>query len=297
MDTNEIISQDQGRRDEPVKLEIVDREEKATILIDSTITKEVEKKKTTSLSKEDAVIIKEEREHFSQAKSNSSVIGKSFKESIQGIIQPNVVLMPKESLTKEEKDYAETIPTDSNGNPIVPDPMSRKNQHETTVLHLKDEMKRAEYMSNFHARPHEMDRKSGAVSHIQKSQESTFIFVDLDENEGDGNECAFGECGLHERVVKAITSSTKGRGLSLKRPTMVQQNAWSQMLKGNNVGKNLFIQSETGSGKTLAYFLPILQVRTFDAVLLIFNVAFLNLQKLLLQLISQHLAIDFKTHK
>ena len=90
MDTNEIISQDQGRRDEPVKLEIVDREEKATILIDSTITKEVEKKKTTSLSKEDAVIIKEEREHFSQAKSNSSVIGKSFKESIQGIIQPNV---------------------------------------------------------------------------------------------------------------------------------------------------------------------------------------------------------------
>ena len=31
---------------------------------------------------------------------------------------------------------------------------------------------------------------------------------------------------------------------------MVQQNAWSQMLKGNNVGKNLFIQSETGSGKT-----------------------------------------------
>lgn len=286
VDRNETISHEKGAEDDPVETNVgVENKKEKAPMTDSTMTQEGEKDMKTALSKQDQPILKEEeKENLNEAKNESPVTGESWKSTIKGMIQQNVVLMPKESLTKEEKDYADTIPTDPmSGNPIIGEPMSRKNQQVTTARHLEDEMKRAEYMSNFHARPHEMDRKSGAVSQFQRSKESTHIFGNLDEDEGDENGCPFLQCGLHQRVVNAITSS-KGRGLSLNRPTVIQQNAWAQMLKGKTMRKNLFIQSETGSGKTLAYFLPILQVRTFDAIAC-FNVEFLDF-RLISSLIS-----------
>jgi len=174
---------------------------------------------------------------------------------------------------------------------------SRKNQHSETTQILKDDVKRAEYMSTFHARPHEMDRRSGATaSSIRQSRESSHLFqtVDRDDEDEDGkrtngdggngddgndltsSNCPFARCGLHPKIVRAITTS-KGCGLNLERPTMIQQNAWNEMLirggnkittnggdGGSSSRKNLFVQSETGSGKTLAYFLPILQSLALD---------------------------------
>ena len=65
---------------------------------------------------------------------------------------------------------------------------SRKNQHQTTIKSLENEQNRAQYMSNFHARPYEMDRKSGASSYIKKSTESTHIFGnDTDDDDDDNN--------------------------------------------------------------------------------------------------------------
>jgi DNA-directed RNA polymerase subunit K/omega len=159
---------------------------------------------------------------------------------------------------------------------------SRKNQQLQTEQLLKDEVKRAEYMSTYHARPFEMDRKSGAVSKIQQSRSSSHIFgndgnITDDEStsnsNGDGGSsskdgCPFTSCGLHPNIVRVITSS-KGSGLNLERPTTIQRHAWEQILikkeskKDNNKSirrRNLFVQSETGSGKTLAYLLPIVQV-------------------------------------
>ena len=238
-----------------------DKKENITPLTDEN----VEKQERITGSKQN----NSESQSINSSEGGKEVIGTPWKNTIKGIIQPNLVLMPQDSLTKEEKDYVKTVAVHpSTGNPIHSEPieaMSRKNQHETTARHLEDQGKRAEYMSNFHARPHEMDRKSGAVSHIKKSKESEHIYGDLDENEETGKGCPFLECGLHQRIANAVKSS-KGRGLSLKRPTVIQRNAWSQMLKDNKIKgerskKNLLIQSETGSGKTLAYFLPMLQVR------------------------------------
>ena len=144
--------------------------------------------------------------------------------------------------------------------------MSRKTSHEVTTHVLQDEAKRAQYLSTYHARPYEMDRKSGAVSHIQESKESTHIFGgDADDEDMPGNEseCPFNQCGLHDRIVKAIKSDK----FKLKRPTVIQRNAWNLIIEkksGINKRKNLFIQSETGSGKTLAFFIPLMQSLAFD---------------------------------
>ncbi len=146
---------------------------------------------------------------------------------------------------------------------------SRKKQHSRTEQLLKDETRRAEYMSTYHARPYEMDRKSGAVSKISESKESTHIFeMDDDDYMSDSennSQNPFAKCGLHPKIVRAITSE---KGMHLQRPTVIQRNSWDQILmrKGRNDNKkvasrNLFVQSETGSGKTLAYLLPIIQVR------------------------------------
>lgn len=140
--------------------------------------------------------------------------------------------------------------------------MSRKKSHDVTTQVLQDEEKRAQYLSTYHARPYEMDRKSGAVSHIEESRESTHIFQEADEN-GDDNSCPFLQCGLHPRIVKAITSDK----FNLKRPTIIQHNAWSEMIQKKHKSearKNLFVKSETGSGKTLAFFIPLLQSLAID---------------------------------
>ena len=152
--------------------------------------------------------------------------------------------------------------------------MSRKTSHETTVQVLQDEAKRAQYLSTYHARPYEMDRKSGAVSHIQESKESTHIFGDDDLdiehelNKFEGNDkatCPFTTCGVHDRLVKALKSNK----FNLKRPTVIQRNAWTQMIpskrqKASKERRNLFIQSETGSGKTLAFLIPLMQSLAVD---------------------------------
>jgi len=141
---------------------------------------------------------------------------------------------------------------------------SRKTQHSVTTQMLQDEAKRAEYLSTYHARPYEMDRRSGAASQIRESKDSTHIFEDDDDNMEDGSNdaCPFTKYGIHQKIITAI----KSEKFKLKRPTVIQRNAWGEMIKRKSSAarKNLFIQSETGSGKTLAYFLPMLQSLAID---------------------------------
>jgi len=151
---------------------------------------------------------------------------------------------------------------------------SRKKQHALTTQDLQDEAKRASYLSTFHARPYEMDRRTGATSQIKESKESSHIFHhenrsddDINDkkdnyegNENEMTESIFTRCGLHSNIVHAIVSDK----FKLQNPTIIQRNSWVEMLspkKKNHPSpnKNLFIQSETGSGKTLAYLLTVLQ--------------------------------------
>lgn len=117
------------------------------------------------------------------------------------------------------------------------------------VTSLEDDEERAKYMAEFHARPLEMDRRSGASSRIAPSKASTHLFQDS------GGGCD--TLGLHPRLTTCLTSR-----FLLERPTIIQQKA---LLALENKGDaNLFVQSETGSGKTLAFLLPIIQNLAVD---------------------------------
>lgn len=149
---------------------------------------------------------------------------------------------------------------------------------------LSEHEQRALYLSEFHARPRDLDRKENASREIKVSFPSGHIFdsdftvtMDVDEendkclsgNREGGQEliCQFRKLGLDQRIVGAITNPDGY--FRLNQPTIVQSRAIKSLLPSNggqkkgNIAKfeeNLFIQSETGSGKTLAYLLPILQV-------------------------------------
>ena len=192
------------------------------------------------------------------------------------IREENNIQMIQQSQHEKEDNSVSNAPTQSRiHQPLMSfdNTSTRKTQQMRTEQLLKDEVKRAEYMATYHARPSEMDRKNNAVSRIKQSSESTHIFEN-DEDPMTNNlnnldeelNCPFSRCGLHPNIVRALTTS-KGNGLHLEKPTIIQRNAWEQILikksaKDNDKKRkrNLFIQSETGSGKTLAYLLPIVQV-------------------------------------
>lgn len=111
---------------------------------------------------------------------------------------------------------------------------------------FQNEEERARYMREFHARPMEMDRRSGASSTILPSKESSHLF---ERNDNDDSVFA---SSLHSRLVSSLTK------MGVTQPTIIQTRAIQALQSHSNC--NLFIQSETGSGKSLAYLLPILQV-------------------------------------
>ena len=111
-------------------------------------------------------------------------------------------------------------------------------------------------MAEFHARPLEMDRKSGATSRIVPSQSSQHLFEKspsdgVDDDDDDDKTIVF-HGKLHRRI--ASTLQTK---FHLTQPTHIQRQVLNVFAPQQS---NLFVQSETGSGKTLAYLLPIVQV-------------------------------------
>lgn len=174
---------------------------------------------------------------------------------------------------------------------------SRRHRPETSL----DEEERSKYLSEFHARPRDLDRNERASKNIKASVASDHIFgtsnedsdgrddAMTDDEGGSRNEtkasddrgvdtapsCPFRKIGVHSNLVSTITSPDGN--FRLKQPTIVQTRSIAALLPSSNnkskkkkrgqntLQKNLFIQSETGSGKTLAYLLPILQQLAVDA--------------------------------
>jgi len=152
---------------------------------------------------------------------------------------------------------------------------------------LDDVEERAAYLSEFHARPLELDRRSGVSSNLHRqlqsersSKRSSHLFSEAREwSDFDTNKL------LHERLIKAVRDD-----FQLCRPTVIQSKSIPAFLtttattiptttkgddnagssssgnsNGNSNNTNVLLHSETGSGKTLAYLLPILQSLAVNA--------------------------------
>lgn len=169
----------------------------------------------------------------------------------------------------EDEDDGPAPPSPSASSPAtssVPQKLSRR-VHDATLL--EDERKRADYMATFHARPHEIDRRSNASGRIKESRASNHIFeadddeeddeeevgsnshngnniedgagendeaMDLDDQQEDKDtapKCPFEAIGLHPRLANAVSSE---RGFGYDRPTIIQTNAARALISTNKNG-------------------------------------------------------------
>jgi len=109
----------------------------------------------------------------------------------------------------------------------------------------------ANYMAEYHARPMELDRRSGARTSKVISRESKHLFT-KDQKD-------WTSLDLNPRLIQTLDTK-----FHLIQPTSVQSRAIQTFHDPMNKQKNFLIHSETGSGKTLAYLLPILQKICFS---------------------------------
>lgn len=127
--------------------------------------------------------------------------------------------------------------------PAGPVKASRRNRPKPKEGVEESEEDHAKYLAEYHARPMELDRRSGASAVTRVSKDSSHIFGVAQE--------------WDSLVINArMTESLKTR-FQLDRPTEIQ--AKSIRTFQDNPKNNVLVHSETGSGKTLAYLLPILQ--------------------------------------
>jgi ATP-dependent RNA helicase DDX31/DBP7 len=140
-----------------------------------------------------------------------------------------------EEQAEEEEQLAESsIPLEAS----YDGPSSRRRP----VSAPENSVEHAKYLAEFHARPLELDRRSGASGKAAASFESKHLFESSD----------WTSLNLHNRLIQALVGT-----FALSQPTRIQTKAILAFSDGKE--SNLLLHSETGSGKTLAYALPIVQ--------------------------------------
>ena len=116
-------------------------------------------------------------------------------------------------------------------------------------------------MSEFHARPLEIDRRSNVKNNstiIIPSKKSNHLFDDKKDTNtttttvnSSNTDNPFRNIGIQDKIANALVSKSI---FGLKQPTVIQKKVLSALfvdnpsVRGHN---NIFIQSETGSGKIL----------------------------------------------
>ena len=177
-----------------------------------------------------------------------------------------------ESENDDDSPAPSPAPPSSSG---APQKISRR-VHDAALL--DDERKRADYMATFHARPHEIDRRSNASSRIKESRASNHIFEADDDEEddstnssdnshsdghvGDNDEATeledkqdeqisapkgpFEAIGLHPRLANAVSSE---RGFGYDRPTIIQTNAARALISTNQSGGKKAKKQKTSGDK------------------------------------------------
>ena len=146
---------------------------------------------------------------------------------------------PLEDEASESPTKGEEPSTES---PSIPEKDSRRRHQapQTEDEKLKEE-ERAKYLAEFHARPLELDRRSGAKSSLTASLDSQHLFNIASD---------WKSLKLHPRLINTLTTQ-----FEMSQPTLIQTKAISVFQDH----RNILLHSETGSGKTMAYALPILQ--------------------------------------
>jgi ATP-dependent RNA helicase DDX31/DBP7 len=167
-----------------------------------------------------------------KAKSKKSAIEKETEKTTKSKIEN-----PTEKTTKSKIE-----------NP-APVKASRRHRAQPKEDEVEQEEDHAKYMAEFHARPMELDRRSGARSSIRISKASSHLFV-ADNWES---------LQINSRLIQTLTSK-----FELAKPTSIQTKT-IQVIQ-SSPKNNVLVHSETGSGKTLAYLLPILQSLAFGDV-------------------------------
>jgi ATP-dependent RNA helicase DDX31/DBP7 len=154
-----------------------------------------------------------------------------------------------EKVIKNSLEQREDHPNDVEPNTVKDEHKKPSNRRNALP---DDDEERAKYLAEFHARPLELDRRSGATVRklVPTSKESSHLFTDTSE---------WSNFPLHERLVSTLQSS----GFDLQRPTVIQTKSIPAFFQDKQL-HNILIHSETGSGKTLAYLLPILQSLSVD---------------------------------
>ena len=167
---------------------------------------------------------------------------------------------PKNS-NEKAKDDNSTIPQNTFRTTNTFATNTRDDEPVMDAAQLKEEEERAKYMAEFHARPMELDRRSGARSTTIVSKESSHLFTNDTKNN------SWESLNVYPRLVQTLRSDSFG---NLEKPTTIQANtirAFQEstvaMKNSKSKKKNVLVHSETGSGKTLAYLLPILQSLAF----------------------------------
>jgi ATP-dependent RNA helicase DDX31/DBP7 len=151
--------------------------------------------------------------------------------------------LEKENETSESPTKGEEA---SNESPSIPESIPEKDSRrrhqapQTEDEKLKEE-ERAKYLAEFHARPMELDRRSGAKSSFMASLDSQHLFNIASD---------WKSLQLHPRLINTLTTQ-----FGMPQPTLIQTKAISVFQDH----RNILLHSETGSGKTMAYALPILQ--------------------------------------
>jgi len=180
---------------------------------------------------------------------------------------------PASTNTGNKKSTTRTSNTDSNFEPTKKTALStsESSQYKSGnkgASQIDDDEERAKYMAEFHARPMELDRRSGARSATLVSRESAHIFMTDAENN------SWESLNIYPRLLQTLRSSAFGE---LQKPTTIQlrtirafQESTNALITKSAVAraarqrkKNVLIHSETGSGKTLAYLIPIIQSLAF----------------------------------
>ena len=195
-----------------------------------------------------------------QSKSQIGAIDDNDDSASEGSLEE-----ASEGESEDEDEAGGPAPSASSPASDAPQKLSRR-VHDATLL--EDERKRADYMATFHARPHEIDRRSNASGRIKESRASNHIFEADDEDEDeeeasnnsrDGNnsddgvgendeamdlddkqededtapKCPFEAIGLHPRLANAVSSE---RGFGYDRPTIIQTNAARALISTNKNG-------------------------------------------------------------
>ena len=154
--------------------------------------------------------------------------------------------------------------------PVKPSILSKESNVTTNITKAKSPIEKqktqkereehAKYLAEFHARPLELDRRSGAVMNMRNAKNASFESQHLFQTQTEWNSLS-----LHPRLIHTLTNHSS---FQLSKPTTVQSKAIQAIrhkVKNanhsdtNKEATNFMLQSETGSGKTLAYVLPILQ--------------------------------------